>query len=99
MFHWPSNAAGGARAFFVDRLECSRQEQHGNIGELWVLLHKLRDLVPVTLRHAAISQHDIWTIRRNAGNSLLAITNRHHMHIFVSKRELDDALDRDTVIR
>ncbi len=61
-------------------------------------LDELGHLVAVTLGHADVGEHDIGTIRADPLDRLLAVANRDHLDILTSKRQLDDALDRDAVV-
>ena len=85
-------------AGLIDRLECARQQDHGNVGELRAALHVRGDFVAVALGHVDVGQDDVRRIGIERDRSPAARRRPRHVDVLVGKRQLDDALDRDAVV-
>ena len=82
----------------IDRLECAGQQDHGNVGKLRAAFHIRGDFVAVAFRHVDVGQDNIRWIGIEAVNCQLPVSDRRHFNVFVGKRQLDDTLNRDTVV-
>jgi hypothetical protein len=67
--------------------------------ELRTAFDVARDLISVALRHADIRENDVRGIRLDPFDGLLAVADGRDLDVFVRECELDDALDRDAVVR
>ena len=92
-------AADRSRAGFVDRLERPGQEDHRNVRGRRIALDERGDLVTVPFRHAHVGEDDIGTIPFHGIDRGLSVSHGDDLDVFVRERQLDDALDRDAVIR
>ena len=89
-----------ARARLVDRIECARQQDHGNVRQRAACCsHVPRDLVavacPACRRRPARYPAGP---RSSRGDRRNAVADRDDVDVLVGERELDDALDGDTVV-
>ena len=64
-----------------------------------IALDERGDLVAVTFRHPDVGKDDVGTVALDVLDGVLAISDGDDLHVFVRERQLDDALDRDAVIR
>src|SRR5260221_1970992 len=92
-------AADRPRAGLVDRLERAGQQHDGNVRQRGIALDEGRHFVAVALRHPDVREHDVGTIALDAIDRLLTVSHGDDLDVFVRERQLDDALDRDAVIR
>ena len=90
--------AGRIRADLIDRLECAGQQDHGNVGKLRPAFYIRCHFITIALGHIDVSQHDVKMIGIQALNRELPVADRRDFDVLVGKSELDDALNRDTVI-
>ena len=58
----------------------------------------LRNFVSVLARHADVGEHDVGRRAVEALNGLIAIADGDDLDVLVSKRQLDDALNRHAVV-
>jgi hypothetical protein len=91
-------ATHGTRPNFVHRFEGPRQEQHGNMRQRRIRLDEGGDLVAVALGHPDVGEDDVRPIRLDALDRLTTVPHGQDLHVFVGKRQLDDALNGDAVI-
>ena len=68
------------------------------MGQFRAALHIGRNLVAVALRQVDIGQDNIWWIGVETLDRQLPVPDRRDFNVLIGKRELDDALNRDTVV-
>ena len=64
-----------------------------------VALDERGDFVAVPFRHPDVGEDDVGTIALHAIDRVLAVSHGDDLDVLVRERQLDDALDRDAVIR
>jgi len=62
------------------------------------LLDVVRHFVPGTAGHPDVDQHDIGRIRLDALDRLIAVADGDDRNGLVGERQLDNTLNRDTVV-
>jgi len=86
-------------AGLIDRLECAGQQDHGNVGELRPAFYVCGNFIAIALRHVDIREHDVEPFGIEAIDRELPVAHRGHVDVFIGECQLDDALNRDAVIR
>src|SRR5205823_13689318 len=61
-------------------------------------LHDALPILSVLARHADVGEHDVGRRAVEALNGLIAIADGDDLDVLVSKRQLDDALNRHAVV-
>jgi hypothetical protein len=86
-------------ALFVERFEGTREEQHGNVGEVGVGFDRLAHLVAVLPRHDDVGEDQVRTRLHGALQRFVPVVDGHEGHVLARKTDIHDLLDRNTVIR
>ena len=92
-------ATGLVGAVGIERLERAGEKDHRDRAVLRMRLHEFADFVSVLLRHDDVGEDDVGAHFGQLLDRLRAVIDRDHFVIAVGKREFDDLLDGDTVIR
>jgi hypothetical protein len=68
------------------------------VRQVWPALDERGHVIPASLGHPDISEHDIGPFDRDTRDGLFAISDGDDLHILSRERQLDDALNRYAVI-
>jgi hypothetical protein len=93
------SAAGLLGAVGVEGLERAGEQHDRDVAVVGIRLDVLADLVAVLLRHDDVGEDDVGAHLGEFGDCLRAVVDRGDLVVAVGKRELDDLLYGDTVVR
>ena len=91
--------AGRAGARLVERLEGAGEEQHGDVAQGRIGLHRLAHLVAVLPGHHDVGQDHVRLELAGPRDRVLPVVDRGDLDVLVRERDPDDLLDRDRVVR
>jgi len=83
----------------VERLEGAGQHDDRDVRTVRQPLDGLAELVPRETRHHGVGENHVGREIRKKRRGLVAASHRPQLPVRSGKRELDDLLDRQTVVR
>jgi hypothetical protein len=87
------------RARLVERLERAGEEEHRDVREPRIGLHRLADLVAVPPRHDDVREDDVGPELLRLRHRVLAVVDGGDSVVLVREGDAHDLLDRDRVVR